>query len=266
MLFTLFVSVKSEEKLLFNGATAPQVSTESVANNSTADILNNHHRFIALLLPHAAAAHYKYKELDCDEYNEVKYWDQDSFNKWFQNHGKTSSPTPCGQLSKKLYFLENEDGEVIRSNEINAMRNTLVCIFSSIKEHIPGMLKKWLKNPMEFHDMIYIEMQILFLDCFTLCKNDWKACKFAKNYSTIGTMIAQRKGMTQTMKMSMKRIKLVEAAHCPCQSIPGWRRMSHSLHVPWRKQKLFRAGIHCEFWVISIALLTIISLLVLQQK
>ena len=73
MLFTLFISVKSEEKLLFNGAMAPQVSTESVTNNSTADILNNCCRFFASLLPHAAAADYKYEELDHDKYNDVKY-------------------------------------------------------------------------------------------------------------------------------------------------------------------------------------------------
>jgi hypothetical protein len=176
-----FVSIKLEEKHVFSEATAPQVSTASVSNNSTADILNSRRRFFATLLPHAAAADYKYEELDCDEYDEVKFWDQDSFNKWFCDLGKTGSPTPHGQLSKKLYFLEDEDGERIDQNEISAMRRALKHLFSMIKEHIPDMTAKWLQMSSEFHDMVYLELHLLFPQYLSLCKNNWKACEFAKN-------------------------------------------------------------------------------------
>ncbi len=156
--------------------------TTSAANGSAADILASRRKFFAQLLPHAAATDNQYQELDQHEYGEVQYWTQDAFNKWFQKHGKNSGPTPRGQLSKKLYFLENEDGELIENNETSAMRNALVRIFSTIKEHIPGMLKNWLKNLTEFHDMICIEMRMLFPDYFTLCENNWKAHKFVKNW------------------------------------------------------------------------------------
>ncbi|KAM6496333.1 hypothetical protein JOM56_009039 [Amanita muscaria] len=124
----------------------------------------------------------RYEELDQDVYGEVKYWKQDTFNKWFQKYGKNGGPTSRGQLSKKLYFLENEDGELIENNEISAMRKALVRIFSSVKEHIPSMLKNWLKTSIEFHDMVCIEMRILFPDYFTLCENNWKAQEFVKNW------------------------------------------------------------------------------------
>lgn len=162
---------------------APQLSTiESLANSSAADVFANRRKFFAHLLPNAAAADNRYEELDQDEYGEVKYWKQDTFNKWFQKYGKNGGPTERGQLSKKLYFLENEHGELIENNEISAMRKALVRIFSSVKEHIPSMLKTWLKNSIEFHDMICIEMRILFPDYFTLCENNWKAQEFVKNW------------------------------------------------------------------------------------
>ncbi|KIL62032.1 hypothetical protein M378DRAFT_807627 [Amanita muscaria Koide BX008] len=185
--------VKSEEKLIFNN-TAPQVPT--VVNNSAADILNNRRTFFASLLPHTAAADNQYKELDCNEYDQVKFWDQDTFNKWFRDFGKTGGPTPRGQLSKKLYFLEDEEGELIGQNEISAMRRALKRIFSMVKEHIPDMAKKWLQMSTEFHEMVYIELRLLFPQYLSLCKNNWKACEFAKNCIRNWSRNRSKKGKT----------------------------------------------------------------------
>lgn len=172
--------------------------TVSAANNSAADILNNRRIFFALLLPHAAEADYHYEELDRNGCDQVKFWDQESFNKWFRDHGKAGGRTPRGELSKKLYFLENEDGELIGKNEINLMRNSLKRIFSAIKEHMPDMAKKWLQMSTEFHDMVYLELRLRFPQYLCLCENNWKACEFAKNCIRNWSRNRSKKGKTES--------------------------------------------------------------------
>ncbi|KAF8325708.1 hypothetical protein F5887DRAFT_1085311 [Amanita rubescens] len=188
--------VKLEENLVSNGRTTPQVRTASAANNSAADILNNRRIFFASLLPRAAEADYHYEELDRDEFDQVEFWDQESFNKWFRDDGKAGGPTARGELSKKLYFLENEDGERIGKNEINLMRNSLKRVFSAIKEHMPDMAKKWLQMSTEFHDMVYLELRLQFPDYLCLCENNWKAREFAKNCIRNWSRNRSKKGKT----------------------------------------------------------------------
>ncbi|KAM6490211.1 hypothetical protein JOM56_014188 [Amanita muscaria] len=171
-----------EAKFVSNGNTTPQIPLASVSNNSAADILDNRRKFFAVLLPHAASANSQYTELDPADYDNVQYWDQELFNTWFNKYGKKSGPTPRGHLSKKLYFLEDENGNLISNNEASAMRKFLERKFSVIKDHMPDMLNGWLKKPTEFHDMVYLELRLLFPGVFQLCENNWKGCEFTKNW------------------------------------------------------------------------------------
>ncbi|KIL56027.1 hypothetical protein M378DRAFT_547775 [Amanita muscaria Koide BX008] len=184
-----------EAKFVSNGNTTPQIPLASVSNTSAADILDNRRKFFAVLLPHAASANSQYTELDPADYANVQYWDQELFNTWFNKYGKKSGPTPRGHLSKKLYFLEDENGNLISNNEASAMRKFLERKFSVIKDHMPDMLNGWLKKPTEFHDMVYLELRLLFPGVFQLCENNWKACEFTKNWYRNWSRDRSKKGI-----------------------------------------------------------------------
>ena len=103
------------------------------------------------------------------DYPEVKYWTKDRYN---QSNADANSSEP---FPKKLRFLEDEDGNLISQDVLDAMRSHLLQAFEEIRASKPSLLEgSWLKCNPELIKMCYKEMRRLFPE-LTLCAKNWKA-------------------------------------------------------------------------------------------
>lgn len=130
-----------------------------------------------VIFPNASKDTSRLTTLDEDEYPNVRFWHQDSFKEWYEKHGK-GGKTHRGELSKKLYFLESMDGQLLQTIRINNIRRVVKSIFTHIRQKLPSALvQKWGHADIELQSLLYAELSHQF-DEFRYCEDNWKVRTF----------------------------------------------------------------------------------------
>jgi hypothetical protein len=112
------------------------------------------------------------------DYPLIKYWDEGSFREWFEVNGKSTGQKSRDQLGKKLYFLEDEEGQLLSKTRISNLREFTKGIFIKLRDNIPSALvKSWSHADFEYQQIFYAELRHYFPE-LGYCTSNWKARQF----------------------------------------------------------------------------------------
>jgi hypothetical protein len=91
---------------------------------------------------------------------------------------KAGGKTRRRELSKKLYFLESIDGQLLPTIWINNIRRVVRSIFTHIRQKLPtALVQKWSHADIELQNLLFAELSHQF-DEFRYCEDNWKAHTF----------------------------------------------------------------------------------------
>ncbi|KAM6489112.1 hypothetical protein JOM56_015426 [Amanita muscaria] len=102
----------------------------------------------------------KTKQIPClkqEDYPLVKYWSEETFREWYETNG--GGPTPTGELSKKLYFLEDGSGQLLAKKRVDHVRRRTKGIFDTIRSELKELLgDTWTHADYEFQKLLYAQL------------------------------------------------------------------------------------------------------------
>ena len=157
-----------------------EANTGSVARDSGSALARRALVF-PLIFPIGMDYH-KMPQLRQDDHPLVKYWDEGSFREWFEANGRSSGQKSRDQLGKKLYFLEDEEGELLSKTRIRNLREFTKGIFIKLRDNIPSALvKSWSHADFEYQQIFYAELRHYFPE-LGYCTNNWKARQFISTF------------------------------------------------------------------------------------
>ncbi|KAM6500223.1 hypothetical protein JOM56_003237 [Amanita muscaria] len=125
----------------------------------------------------------KTKQIPClkqEDYPLVKYWSEETFREWYETNG--GGPTPTGELSKKLYFLEDGSGQLLAKKRVDHVRRRTKGIFDTIRSELKELLgDTWTHADYEFQKLLYAQLCHEFPE-FVYCDDNWKIRSYLSHW------------------------------------------------------------------------------------
>ncbi|KIL55195.1 hypothetical protein M378DRAFT_18162 [Amanita muscaria Koide BX008] len=125
----------------------------------------------------------KNKQIPClkqEDYPLVKYWSEETFREWYETNG--GGPTPTGELSKKLYFLEDGSGQLLAKKHVDHVCRRTKGIFDTIRSELKELLgDTWTHADYEFQKLLYAQLCHEFPE-FVYCDDNWKIRSYLSHW------------------------------------------------------------------------------------
>ncbi|KAF8333695.1 hypothetical protein F5887DRAFT_675077 [Amanita rubescens] len=144
----------------------------NVGTNDPAQAIIRRNAFLKYAFP--LAHNHENIILNQQDYPAVKFWTAESFRSWLSQQSKGEKRVHHGEMSKKDYFLEDRNGNLVHYSTILSIRQYLRDAFARVKHQMPGLLAPSCgRVDQALLNAICHELRIMHPQ-LALCAHDWK--------------------------------------------------------------------------------------------